>query len=79
VNRIYEIFELVKETKIKKFGEKSYFYRKANGLPPAELNNNPDSTDKNKTQTYGFEKPEEEGEDDDIIKYTGINIDTNKI
>jgi hypothetical protein len=48
VNRIYEIFELVKKAEIEKFGKKSYFYRKANGLQPAELDDNPDSINKDK-------------------------------
>jgi hypothetical protein len=80
VNRICEVFELVKEAKIEKFSKKSYFYRKANGLQPAESDNNPDSTDKDKAQAHGFEEPEiKEKEDDDVAEGTGIDIDTNEM
>jgi hypothetical protein len=80
INRIYEAFELVKEAEIKKFDEKSYFYRKANGLQPAESDDDPDSADKDKAQTHSFEEPEMEGEEDnDSVEGTGIDIDTNEI
>jgi hypothetical protein len=80
VNRIYEAFELVKKAEIKKFDKKSYFYRKANGLQPAESDDNPDSINKNKAQAYDFEEPEMEGEEDnDSMEGTGIDIDTNEI
>jgi len=32
VNRVCEVFQLVKRAEMEKFGEKSYFYRKGNGL-----------------------------------------------
>ena len=32
VNRVCEAFQLVKQAEMEKFGEKSYFYRKDNGL-----------------------------------------------
>jgi hypothetical protein len=64
---------------MKKFGKKSYFYRKTNGLPPAESDNNPDSIDEDKARAHGFEEPEEGEEEDNIIGCTGMDIDTNKI
>jgi hypothetical protein len=42
VNRVCEAFELVKKAEVKRFGEKSYFYRKSHGLPPAESDDDPD-------------------------------------
>jgi hypothetical protein len=36
VNRVCKAFELVKEAEMESFGEKSYFYRKTNGLPLAD-------------------------------------------
>ena len=42
VNRVCEAFELVKEAEMEKFGEKSYFYCKTNGLPSADSDNDPD-------------------------------------
>jgi hypothetical protein len=49
-------------------------------LPLAKSDDNPDSTDKNKTQAYSFEEPEIEGEENgDSAEGTGIDIDTNEI
>jgi hypothetical protein len=80
VNRICEIFELVKEAEMEKFSKKSYFYRKANALPPAESDDDPDSTDEEKAQAHGFEEPEmEREEDDDAAEGTGMDIDTEEI
>jgi hypothetical protein len=42
VNRVCEAFELVKEAEIERFGENSYFYRKMNGLSPADSDDDPD-------------------------------------
>ena len=42
MNRVCEAFELVKEAEMEKFGEKSYFYCKTNGLPSADSDNDPD-------------------------------------
>jgi hypothetical protein len=64
---------------MEKFGEKSYFYRKTNGLPPAESDNNPDSTDKDKARAHSFEEPEEGEEEDNVVGYAGMDIDTNKM
>jgi hypothetical protein len=41
VNRVCKAFELVKEAEMESFGEKSYFYRKTNGLPPADSDDEP--------------------------------------
>jgi hypothetical protein len=60
VNRVCEAFELVKETEMEEFGEKSYFYRKANGLPPAVADGDPDPVDD--ARGHGFEEEEEEEE-----------------
>ena len=43
VNRVCEAFELVKEAEVKRFGEKSYFYRKSHRLSPAESDGDPNS------------------------------------
>ena len=56
VNRVCEAFELVKEAEMEKFGEKSYFYRKANGLPPADADDDPDAIDDD--LAHGFEEEE---------------------
>lgn len=59
VNRVCEAFELVKEAEIERFGEKSYFYRKMNGLSPADSDDDPDLVG-NDVHAHGFEEPEEE-------------------
>ena len=59
VNRVCEAFELIKEAEMEKFGEKSYFYRKANGLPPADADD-----PVNDTRAHGFEEPEVEEEEE---------------
>jgi len=61
VNRVCEGFEVVKRAEMKIFGAKSYFYRKANNLPPADSDDDPNPDD---DQAYGFEEPEAEGEGD---------------
>jgi hypothetical protein len=70
VNRVYKAFELVKEAEVERFREKSYFYRKSYGLPPAESDDDPDldsDLDKNnKVRAYGFEEPEIEEIDFDV-------------
>ena len=63
VNRVCEAFELVKETEMEKFGEKSYSYRKANGLPPADADDDPNPV--NGTRAHGFEELEEEEEEEE--------------
>jgi hypothetical protein len=59
VNRICEAFNLVKEAEIERFGKKSYFYRKTNGLPPADYDDDPDTAGDD-VHAHGFEEPEEE-------------------
>ena len=61
VNRVCEAFELVKEAEMEMFGEKSYFYRQANGLPPVDADDDPDPV--NDACAHGFEEPEEEEEE----------------
>ena len=56
-----DAFELVKETEMERFGEKSYFYRKMNGLSPADSDDDPDLVGDN-VRAHGFEEPE--GEED---------------
>jgi len=68
VNRVCEAFELVKEAEVKRFGEKSYFYRKSHRLSPAESDGDPNSgSDENgDARAHGFEEPEPEEIDVDI-------------
>jgi len=44
VNRVCEAFELIKEAEMERFDEKSYFYRKMNGLSPADSDDDLDLT-----------------------------------
>ena len=46
---------------MERFGEKSYFYRKMNGLSPADSDDDPDLVGDN-VRAHGFEEPE--GEED---------------
>jgi hypothetical protein len=59
VNHVCEAFGLVKEAEMERFGEKSYFYRETNGLPPADSDDDPD-TAAGDVHAHGFEEPEEE-------------------
>lgn len=61
MNRVCEAFELVKEAEMEMFGEKSYFYQQASGLPPANADDDPDPV--NDACAHGFEEPEEEEEE----------------
>jgi hypothetical protein len=70
VNRVYEAFELVKEAEMERFGEKSYFYRKMNGLSPADSDNDPDLVGDN-VRAHGFEEPEKE-EDVSALEAGGL-------
>jgi len=65
VNRVCEAFELVKEAEVERFGEKSYFYRRSRGLPPAKPDDDPDSDsdENNEERTHGFEELEAESMD----------------
>ena len=65
VNRVCEAFELVKEAEVERFGEKSYFYRRSRGLPPAKPDDDPDDDpDKNGDErAHGFEELEAESMD----------------
>jgi hypothetical protein len=73
VNRVCEAFELVKETEMEKFGEKSYSYRKANGLPPADADDDPNPV--NGTRAHGFEELEEEEEEEEEKEEEEENAD----
>jgi hypothetical protein len=75
VNRVCEAFELVKKAEMAKFGEKSYFYRKANGLPPADSDDDPDPAGVD-AHAYGFEEPEEEV---GVIEEEEMNVDTGEL
>ncbi len=55
------------------FNKKSYFYRKVNGLPPADLDDDPDSAD-NGAQAHRFEEPEEK--EDNVRKDGGMDVNT---
>jgi hypothetical protein len=48
-------------------------------LPPAESDNDPDSADEDKARAHGFEEPEEGEEEDNVMGYAGIDIDTDKM
>lgn len=71
MNRLCEAFELA-EAELKRFGEKSYFYRRSHKLSSAESDDDsdpdPDSGENGEMRAYGFEEPEA-GE---------MNIDINK-
>jgi hypothetical protein len=47
---------------MERFGKKSYFYYKANSLPPTDSDDDPDTAgdDMDNANAHGFEKPEEE-------------------
>jgi hypothetical protein len=57
VNYVCEAFELVKEAEMENFGEKSYFYRKTIGLPPADSDDEPDTAG-DEVHAHGLEEPE---------------------
>jgi hypothetical protein len=77
VNRVCEAFELVKETEMERFGEKSYFYRKKNGLSPADSDDDPDLDDDD-VRAYGFEEPEEEG-DVGALEEEAMEVDVDEV
>ena len=59
MNRVCEAFELVKKVEMERIGEKSYFYRKMNGLSPADSDDDLDLIGDD-VHAHGFEEPEEE-------------------
>jgi hypothetical protein len=75
VNRVCEAFELVKEAEMEKFGEKSYFYRKTKGLPPADSDDDPDPAGHD-AHAHGFEEPEEEV---GVIEEEEMDVDTDEL
>jgi hypothetical protein len=70
VNRVYEAFELVKETEMEKFSEKSYFYRKINDLSLIDSDDNPDLVGDD-IYVHNFEESEEE-EDIGALEVEGL-------
>jgi hypothetical protein len=77
VNRVREAFELVKEAEMERFGEKSYFYRKMNGLSPADSDDDPDLDDDD-VRAHGFEEPEEEG-DVGALEEEAMEVDVDEV
>jgi hypothetical protein len=77
VNRVCEAFELVKEAEMERFGEKSYFYRKMNGLSPADFDDDPDLIGDD-VHGHGFEEPEEEPEDIGALEEEAMEVDTDE-
>jgi hypothetical protein len=78
VNRVCEAFELVKEAEMERFGEKSYFYRKMNGLSPADSDDDPD-LDVDDVRAHGFEEPEEEEEDVGALEEEAMEVDADEV
>lgn len=61
VNKVCEAFEKVREAEMERFGEKSYFRRRARGLSPAVSDSDPDASEEEiKGVAHGFEEPEVE-------------------
>src|SRR5277367_4726204 len=75
VIHVCEAFERVKKAEMKKFGEKSYFYRKANGLPPADSDDDPDSASDD-AHAHGFEEPEGEV---GVMEEEEMDVDTGEL
>jgi hypothetical protein len=75
VIRVCEAFERVKKAEMKKFGEKSYLYRKANGLPPADSDDDPDSAGDD-AHAHGFEEPEGEA---GVMEEEEMDVDTGEL
>jgi hypothetical protein len=76
VNCVYEAFELVKKAEVKRFKEKSYFYRKSHRLPPAESDDDPDPDSgpggNGEMRAHGFEEPEAERMSIDVNNTRGV-------
>jgi hypothetical protein len=77
VNRVCSAFALVKEAEMESFGEKSYFYRKMNGLSPADSDDDPDPVGDD-VHGHGFEEPEEE-EDVGALEEEAMEVDTDEV
>jgi hypothetical protein len=76
VDRVCEAPELVKEAEMERFDEKSYFYRKMNGLSPAD-SDDPDLVGGD-VHAHGFEEPGEE-EDVGALEEEAIEVDTDEV
>ena len=61
---------------MERFGEKSYFYRKMNGLSPADSDDDPDLVSDD-VHAHGFEEPEEEGVD--TLDEEAMEVDTDEV
>src|SRR5271156_711312 len=62
---------------MERFGEKSYFYRKMNGLSPADSDDDPDLVGDD-VHAHGFEEPEEE-ENVDTLEEEAMEVDTDEV
>jgi hypothetical protein len=62
---------------MERFGEKSYFYRKVNGLSPADSDDDSDLVGDD-VHAYGFEEPEEE-ENVDTLEEEAMEVDTDEV
>jgi len=76
VNRVCEAFELVKVAEVERLGEKSYFYRKMNGLSPAD-SDDPDLVGDD-VHAHGFEEPEDE-KTVDTLEEEAMEVDTDEV
>jgi hypothetical protein len=76
VNCVCEAFEDVKEGEMERFGEKSYFYRKMNGLSPADSDDDPDLVGDD-VRAHGFEEPEEE--DVSALEGEAMEVDADEV
>jgi hypothetical protein len=59
------------------FGEKSYFYRKTNGLSPADSDDDPDPVGDD-VHGHGFEEPEEE-KDVGALEEEATEVDADEV
>jgi hypothetical protein len=61
---------------MEKFGEKSYFYRKASGLPLADADDDLDLDDD--TRAHGFEEIEEKEKNTDVSGGELMKLDVDR-
>jgi hypothetical protein len=61
---------------MERFGENSYFYRKMNGLSPADSDDDSDLVGDN-VHAHGFEEPEEENVD--TLGEEAMEVDTEEV
>jgi hypothetical protein len=77
VGCVCEALELVKEAEVERFGGKSYFLRKTNGLSPADSDEDLDLVGDD-VHAQGFEELEEE-EDVGALEEGPIEVDTDEV